>query len=171
MTTVLELGEDGDRWIVLGTIDVPAARVAVIDFLRSTLLPGDEDMFACGVEEALQAAPQVIDECRIYGDPEAERSFYQSPIGGTPIPAGYDILGRNAVVLGTRLPDHRTYLSARRSATDDEREALAGLIANIPTAPLMRVGGDAAHAIADVLIRNGVGFRRPVQGEPTDSKK
>lgn len=116
MTThVLELGEDSDRWMVLGTIDIPTARVAVIDFLRSTLLPGYEDVFACGVEEALQAAPQVIDECRIYGDPEADRSFYESPIGSTRVPAGYDILGRNAVVLGARLPDHRTYLSARKT--------------------------------------------------------
>lgn len=124
MTThVLELGEDSDRWMVLGTVDIAAARVAVIDYLRSTLLPGYEDMFACGVEEALQATSQVIGECRIYGDPATERSFYQSPIGGTPIPAGFDLLARNAVVLGTRLPDHHTYLSARRADVESEGKA------------------------------------------------
>lgn len=84
---------------------------------------GDEEAFACGVEEALQAAPQVIEECRIYADPATECVFYQSPIGGTPIPAGLDLLGGNAVVLGARLPDHRTYLSARLAGAESEGKA------------------------------------------------
>ena len=120
---VLELGEDGDSWVVLGTADIASARVAVIDYLRSTLLPGEEEAFACGVEEALQATSQVIDECRVYADPASERVFYQSPIGGTPIPACFDLLARNAVVLGTRLPDHRTHLSARLAGAESEGKA------------------------------------------------
>lgn len=117
-THVLEVGEDGDRWMVLGTTSIDAARVAVIDYLRTTLLPGDADIFACGVEEALQAGPQVIDECLIYGDPVTGQAFVQSPIGGTPIPPGFDVLGRNAVVLGTRLPGHRSYLASRTPASE-----------------------------------------------------
>lgn len=116
-TDVLELGEDSDRWMVLGTIDVQGARLAVIEFLRATLLPGYEDEFACGVEEALSAEAQVIAECRIFADRSTDRAFYETTIGpgvrGMLGPGGqdaYDQIGRNAVVLGTCLPDHRKYL-------------------------------------------------------------
>lgn len=114
---VLELGEDGDQWMVVGTIEVIEARLAVIDFLRATLLPGYDEIFACGVESALSAEAQVIAECRIFGDPTADRAFYESPIGpgvrgmlGPGAVGAYDQIGRNAVVLGARLPDHREYL-------------------------------------------------------------
>jgi hypothetical protein len=109
---VLELGEDSDRWIVLGTTEVDTARVAVIAYLHAALIPCDAEAFSETVEVALSAEAMVIDECRILVDPRTEIALYQSPIGGCRIPDEFELLGRNAVVFGMRLPDHRSYLAA-----------------------------------------------------------
>lgn len=110
---VLELGEDGGQWLVLNTMDVFEAQVQVVGWLHRHLIPGNEETFVEEVQTLLGAPAQVLDQQAIHADPAREGVFYRSPVGGTPIPDDCPLIGRNAVVLGSRLEDHRTYLKRR----------------------------------------------------------
>lgn len=108
--TVYEIGEDSDRWVVVGdhavhreTISVAEARLAVIEQLRVQLLPSDAEGFAEAVATALTVSARTY-EYPIYGDDDIERIFVQSPVGkGT---RRGERLGSCAVAFGFYLLNH-----------------------------------------------------------------
>lgn len=104
---VFEIGEDGGRWLVVGQNDllreplnIDAARLAVIEFLRGQLMPGDEVLFAetvaCVLDELVCGY-----EYPIYVDPASERVYVESPLGEKR--AG-ERLGSCGVAVGFTLP-------------------------------------------------------------------
>lgn len=110
--TVYEIGEDSDKWLVLGrhdvhreTISINAARLAVIGLLREQLLPGDSTAFSETVEFVLDLPGHRI-EYPIIFDEETERVYYRSPIGKGNRFGKRE--GTCAVTFGYRLKDHHT---------------------------------------------------------------
>jgi len=107
--TVYDVGEDSDRWLVVGqhdqiheTLGVDEARLAVINTLREQLLPGEAESFTEAVVTALDAPAYVVIDA-VFADAETEQVCFRSPIGSTR-PRGQKI-GTCAVTFGFRMVD------------------------------------------------------------------
>ena len=108
---VIEFGDDSSQWLAVGQHDlhrvgpsVAEARVAVIETLRTQLLPGNEDAFATAVSTLLDLRARTI-YSPIHEAADTEQVCYRSPVGSMP-PLGRRI-GTCAVAFGVDLPSDR----------------------------------------------------------------
>ncbi|PFG17224.1 hypothetical protein ATK74_1787 [Propionicimonas paludicola] len=109
---VIDVGEDGGRWLVTNTTDPNEARIAVVRHLREQLLPNDHEVFAGEVEELLDATERVY-HYPLCADPSTERLYHESPVGSGAIRS--DRIGGNGITFGVSpLPDQREMRRARR---------------------------------------------------------
>lgn len=103
--TVIDIGEDGGRWLATETTDPERARIEVIRHLRKHLLPSDQEVFVAEVEELLDLTPRIY-HYPICVHPDIEMVYVESPVGRRAIAS--DVLAKRGVTFGMPLlPDQR----------------------------------------------------------------